>query len=79
LLRASRGRAAQLAPGEPLWPELPSGVVQRYAVQTRSVLDERDTSLLEVSGPVLTLVTCYPFDAAVPGGPLRYVVQARLL
>jgi len=24
----------------------------------------------------LTLVTCYPFDAIVPGGPLRYVVFA---
>ena len=27
----------------------------------------------------LWLVTCYPFDAIVPGGPLRYVVQARRL
>ena len=26
--------------------------------------------------PMLTLVTCYPFDAVVPGGPLRYVVTA---
>jgi sortase A len=26
--------------------------------------------------PMLTLVTCYPFDAIVPGGPLRYVVTA---
>jgi sortase A len=24
----------------------------------------------------LTLVTCYPFDAVEPGGPLRYVVVA---
>jgi len=24
----------------------------------------------------LTLVTCYPFDAIRPGGPLRYVVVA---
>jgi len=23
------------------------------------------------------LVTCYPFDAVVPGGPLRFVVQAE--
>jgi hypothetical protein len=22
--------------------------------------------------PTLTLVTCYPFDALLPGGPLRY-------
>ena len=25
---------------------------------------------------LLTLVTCYPFDAFRPGGPLRYVVLA---
>jgi sortase A len=27
--------------------------------------------------PTLTLVTCYPFDALVSGGPLRYVVVAE--
>jgi sortase A len=27
--------------------------------------------------PMLTLVTCYPFDAIEPGGPLRYVVFAE--
>jgi sortase A len=26
----------------------------------------------------LVLVTCYPFDTIVPGGPLRYVVTAGL-
>jgi len=25
---------------------------------------------------MLTLITCYPFDALNPGGPLRYVVRA---
>ena len=29
----------------------------------------------EISG--LTLVTCWPFDALVPGGPLRYLVNAE--
>ncbi len=27
--------------------------------------------------PRLILVTCYPFDALVPGGPLRYLVFAE--
>jgi sortase A len=27
--------------------------------------------------PGLLLVTCYPFDAINPGGPLRYVVAAQ--
>jgi len=67
----------QLQPGEALWLELPSGAVQRYEVQSESVVDERDTRLLEAPGSWLTLVTCYPFDAAIPGGPLRYVVRAR--
>jgi sortase A len=63
--------------GEELLLELPDGSVQRYAVQTLSVVDERDTRLLETPGSWLTLVTCYPFDAIVPGGPLRFVVQAK--
>jgi hypothetical protein len=29
-------------------------------------------------GPMLLLVTCYPLDALVPGGPLRYVVLAEM-
>jgi sortase A len=41
------------------------------------IVDRRDTSVLTTSpGPTLTLITCYPFDAVVPGGPLRYVVVA---
>jgi sortase A len=63
--------------GEELLLELPDGSVQRYAVQTLSIVDERDTRLLETPGSWLTLVTCYPFDAIVPGGPLRFVVQAK--
>lgn len=27
----------------------------------------------------MILVTCYPFDALIPGGPLRYVVEADLV
>ncbi|KPJ98931.1 MAG: hypothetical protein AMJ60_06695 [Desulfobacterales bacterium SG8_35] len=27
--------------------------------------------------PLLTLVTCYPFDAVLPGGPQRYLVFAE--
>jgi hypothetical protein len=25
----------------------------------------------------MLLITCYPFDALLPGGPFRYVVKAR--
>jgi len=32
---------------------------------------------IETEVPLLTLVTCYPFDAVVPGGPERYLVFAE--
>jgi sortase A len=68
----------RLEPGEPLWLELPDGALQRYEVQSEQVVDEHDTELVQASGQWLTLVTCYPFDAPLAGGPLRYVVRARL-
>jgi sortase A len=43
------------------------------------VLDSRhDRLLIEADRPMLTLLTCYPFDAVLPGGPLRYVAIAEL-
>jgi len=37
-------------------------------------------AVLENEGPTrLTLITCYPFHALRAGGPLRYVVVARVL
>jgi sortase A len=54
--------------------------VSRYAVTAMQVLDASRTTLaIDADGAVLQLVTCYPFDAIVPGGPLRYVVTARLV
>ncbi|HEY4210143.1 MAG TPA: hypothetical protein VGM84_01570 [Steroidobacteraceae bacterium] len=45
-----------------------------------TVVDSRQTRLqLGSNTPRLMLVTCYPFDAVVPGGPLRYVIVAQLL
>jgi sortase A len=49
-----------------------------YQVQTIEVVDSRVATIkTEQSGQVLVLVTCYPFDAVVAGGPLRYVVTAK--
>ena len=49
-----------------------------YRVDRLDVVDEHDLSVTEQRGrDELTLVTCWPFDAVQPGGPLRYVVQAR--
>ncbi len=66
-----------LAAGDDLWLETPNGSVRRYRVRGASVVHESDLSPLEPTAePVLTLITCFPFDAVAPGGPLRYVVRA---
>ena len=69
---------ARLQPGDRLELEAPDGTVQRFVVRSTSVLYRNDVHVLDDStAPVLTLVTCYPFDAVVPGGPLRFVVRAE--
>jgi len=41
------------------------------------IVDTRRTRLvLDANAALLTLVTCYPFDAINPGGPLRWLVTA---
>lgn len=49
----------------------------RFVVEEITVVDSR---IEQLQGRVdLRLITCYPFDALIPGGPLRYVVTARPL
>lgn len=49
-----------------------------YLVKTVRIVDPADTSLLkESSAPLLTLVTCYPFNY-VGSAPRRFVVQAQM-
>lgn len=67
----------QVQRGEHVWLELPDGREREFAIDSLSVVHETDTSRLSEPGDALTLVTCYPFHAAVPGGPWRYVVRAR--
>jgi sortase A len=48
-----------------------------FSVTNVRVVDSRTTRIaLDGDAPRLTLVTCYPFDAIRPGGPLRFVVTA---
>lgn len=55
------------------------GVRHRYRVVESRVAHKKEVGLLgNTADPMLTLLTCYPFDAVAPGGPLRYVVRARL-
>lgn len=50
-----------------------------FKVEDTRILDSRKTGLRVGNHRELLLVTCWPFAAIVPGGPLRYVVQARRL
>jgi sortase A len=48
-----------------------------FVVTGIEVVDSRRVRIaLDAGEPRLTLVTCYPFDAVVPGGPLRLMVTA---
>jgi sortase A len=63
--------------GDVLNVELPDGRRVSFAIAGLHVADSRRSRIsLDSDVPRLTLVTCYPFDAIQPGGPLRYVVTA---
>lgn len=67
----------QLRRGDVLVVESVDGRRVRYRVSATEVVHRKDIRVLMDAGDDrLTLVTCFPFDAAVPGGPLRYVVVA---
>lgn len=69
----------QLRPGDLIQLDGPAGRSD-YRVQGSEIVDSRQhrpPAANAMDG--LWLVTCYPFDAVVPGGPLRYVVQAQRL
>lgn len=69
-----------VVPGELLTVESSEGQTYLYEVVATEIVDSRKGSLqLDTQTPVLSLVTCYPFDAREAGGPLRYVVTATRL
>lgn len=68
----------RLKVGSRLALRTPNGTLHDYRVETMQIVDRSQTRVLQPAGEDrLTLITCYPFDALVPGGPLRYVVVAR--
>jgi len=48
-----------------------------YRVVETRIADATKETLQPGGDDALLLVTCWPFDAVVPGGPLRYVVRAE--
>ncbi|MCQ4164627.1 class GN sortase [Tahibacter harae] len=55
------------------------GRLRRYRISAQQVVDARTTRIAAGEGTAtskLLLVTCYPFDGWIAGGPLRYVIEA---
>lgn len=66
--------------GELVGVETPGGQALLYRVTSVDIVDSRTGSLdLDTNQSMLSLVTCYPFDGLEAGGPMRYVVTARML
>jgi len=66
--------------GELLSIESAKGNKHVYKVLGTHVVDARKGGLvLDTDTSMLTLVTCYPFEAREAGGPLRYIVTAKML
>ena len=66
--------------GESLVIEKIGGRKHLYKVIGIDVVDSRRGSLLlDTDAAILSLVTCYPFDSREAGGPMRYVVTAKML
>ncbi len=68
------------AVGEPLRVQSLSGRWLDYEVRKREIIDTRKQNLqVNIDEQQLILVTCYPFDSFISGGPLRLVVTAALV
>jgi len=63
--------------GDEIFVENNLGQQKRFIVKQTEIIDSRTTRLsIDNNLSALTLVTCFPFDAIIPGGPLRYIVYA---
>jgi sortase A len=66
--------------GESLLFEMPDGKRHLYRISYLDVLDSRRGSIvLDTDQPMLSLITCYPFNSPRAGGPMRYVVTAEMI
>jgi sortase A len=68
----------QVAVGDEIVVEGRDGARRHFSVRRTYIADHRKLDIpRDTAVPTLTLVTCYPFEAINPGGPLRYVVVAQ--
>lgn len=67
----------RIAIGDELWIENIYGKAVKYVISNKSIFNSRKENLtIDNDSGQLILVTCYPFAAINPGGPLRMVVTA---
>src|SRR5262245_62134679 len=67
----------RLKPNDEVVLETTEGKTQHYVVEVTGIVEADNARIrLDEDQHRLVLVTCYPFDAIVPGEPLRYVVTA---
>ena len=67
-----------LKPGDVIIMQTPDAQLHDYHITETRVINENHTHyLVDTDEATLTLITCYPFAAIVPGGPLRYIVIAK--
>jgi sortase A len=69
-----------LQPGDEFAIQTVDGREWHFQLNETHVIDSRHERLrFDANGDAtITLLTCYPFDAIVPGGPLRYVAVAEI-
>jgi len=66
-----------VAPGTRVWLQNTQGQSQQYEINQHQIVDSRTQSIaLNQHQAGLVLITCYPFNAATVGGPLRLVLTA---
>jgi sortase A len=69
-------RLDELRPGDEVRIDRRDGVTIDYRITSRRVVNAPTSRILDAEDDRLVLVTCWPLDAVVPGGPLRLVLSA---
>lgn len=64
--------------GDQIIVQRSNGNSLQYIIRAINIVEARSTKVLhDRTQSNLVLITCYPFNAITPGGPLRYVVTAE--
>lgn len=61
----------ELRPGDRVTSQRPGAAPVAWTVRVTQVVERPQVFPPAIDGPLLALVTCYPFDDPVPGGPAR--------